>query len=330
MADVRDSAITTGDDDVDRDVRRFHRLVSAGFAHYPDFATVPRPEARRIAEDVRRPWTRGGPVMHSTEELRIGALKTRVRVHRPTAAAIHPALAYAHGGGWMLFSLDTHDRVMREYAARSGAAVVGIDYSLSPEVRFPRALDECVDVVCALRRGEVPGIDPTRIAIGGDSAGGNLSVAPNLKLRELGLPVLAAMLLNYGAFDDRHTPSYQRYDGDNYMLGAAEMDNFWVNYLRSDEDRQNPLACPLRGDLRGLPPAFVAIAECDILADQNRLMVDRLRAAGVEVESHVYAGATHSFLEAMSISALSVRAFDDESRWLQGRLAGPRSHGRAV
>src|SRR4029450_11898020 len=105
------------------------------------------------------------------------------------------------------------------------------------------------------------------------------------------------------------------------MLLSDEMDGFWRNYVRSDDDRENPLVCPLRADLHGLPPAFVAIAECDILADQNRLMVDRLRAAGVEVESHVYPGATHSFLEAMSISALAARALEDASRWLQGRFA---------
>ena len=283
-----------------------------------------------MAEEVRRPWTRGGPVMHSTDELRIGALGTRVRVHRPTPAAVHPGLIYIHGGGWTMFSLDTHDRVMREYAARAEVAVVGIDYSLSPEAKFPRALDECVDVVSALRRAEVPGIDAARLGVGGDSAGANLSVATNLRLRELGEPVLAAMLLNYGAFDDRHTASYRRYDGERYMLTADEMDGFWRNYIRADEDREDPLVCPLRANLRGLPPAFVAIAECDILADQNRLMVDRLRAAGVEVESHVYTGATHSFLEAVSISALSGRAYDDASKWLRGRLAGSRGHGHAV
>jgi len=329
MADLTDSATTEGDD-VDRDVRRFQQLVSAGFARYPDFGSMPHPDARGIAEEVRRPWTRGGPQMHSTEELRVGALQTRVRVHRPTPAAVHPALAYVHGGGWTLFSLDTHDRVMREYAARAGVAVVGIDYSLSPEAKFPRALDECVAVASALRRGEVPGIDTARVAIGGDSAGANLSVATNLRLRQLGEAVLSAMLLNYGAFDDHHTASYRRYDGDRYMLNADEMDGFWRNYIRTDADRQDPLACPLRADLHGLPPAFVAIAECDILADQNRLMVDRLRAAGVDVESHVYARATHSFLEAISISALSARAFDDASRWLGRRFAELRSHGQPV
>src|SRR5262245_43212574 len=100
MAEIRDSATTPPPDDVDPDVRRFHRLVSAGFARYPDFDRLPRPEARRIAEEVRRPWTRGGPTMHATEELCIGELGTRVRLHSPTSASRLPALVYAHGGGW--------------------------------------------------------------------------------------------------------------------------------------------------------------------------------------------------------------------------------------
>jgi acetyl esterase len=331
MADIRDPAGHPAHDDVDPDVRRFHRLVSAGFARYPDFDRLPRPEARRIAEEVRRPWTRGGPAMHATEELRIGELETRVRIHRPTGAAELPGLIYVHGGGWTIFSLDTHDRVMREYAGRAGVAVIGIDYSLSPEVRYPRALDECVAVVAALRAGAAgAAIDTARLAIGGDSAGANLAVATNLRLKAAGLPVLSAMLLNYGAYDRAHTPSYERYDGERYMLTASEMDGFWRNYLGSDDQRADPFACPLQADLRGLPAAFLTIAECDILADQNRLMADRLRAAGVRVEAHVYRGATHSFLESVSISALANRAFEEAAQWLRIMLSSRGGHGRTV
>jgi acetyl esterase len=319
----------TTTDDVDPDVRRFHRLVSAGFARHPDFDRLPYPEARRIAEDVRRPWTRGGPEMRATQELRLGALGTRVRVHRPSDATTLPALVYLHGGGWTLFSLDTHDRLMREYAARAGVAVVGVDYSLSPEHRFPRALDECVEVVSAIRAG-VTGLDPERVAIGGDSAGANLAVATSVRLLASGAAAPSGMLLNYGAYDRAHTASYRRYDGDRYMLTADEMDGFWRNYLRTEADAGDPLACPLRADLRGLPSAFLAIAECDILADQNRLMADRLRAAGVRVEAHVYRGATHSFLEAMSIAPLAVRAIEEASAWLRGVIPARVDHGRAV
>lgn len=311
-------------DDVDPQIRLFLRRMGAAYAAHPGLASASLPEARRIAEDVRAQWVRGGPQMAATEERHVGALRTRVRILRPRTDAALPALVYLHGGGWTMFSIDTHDRLMREYAARAGVAVVAVDYSLSPEARFPRALEETVDVIAWLRaHGAGHGIEPSRLAVGGDSAGANLSVASQLRLRELGRPVLSAMLLNYGVYTDRPSPSWERYDGPSYMLEADEMHRFWDNYLRSDADRADPLAMPLRADLRGLPPAFLAIAECDILADGNRLMAEALGAAGVTAEARTYPGATHSFLEAMSISDLANRALDDASAWLRGRLSAP-------
>lgn len=310
-------------DDVDPDIRLFQQRMSAGYAAFPDFAGLPLPQARRAAEEVRAQWVRGGPKMARTTELRVGALQTRIRIHMPQAPVAGskvPALLYLHGGGWTMFSLDTHDRLMREYAARAGIAVVGIDYSLSPEAKFPRAIEEILDVLQWLRAsGGEHGIDVARLASGGDSAGANLAVAAHLRLRDLGLPPTCAMLLNYGVFTDQHSPSMSRYDGPHYMLETGEMQWFWSNYLRGDADRGNPLAVPLHADLSGLPPAFLAIAECDILADGNHAMAAHLAAAGVEVEARSYAGATHSFLEAVSISALSDRALDESAAWLKAR-----------
>jgi acetyl esterase len=196
-----------------------------------------------------------------------------------------------------------------------------LDYSLSPEAKFPQAIDELLSVVAWLREdGAALGLDTGRVAIGGDSAGANLSVATNLRLREAGQPGLAGMLLNYGVFDHAPTPSYERYDGPRYMLTVEEMERFWQNYLRCEAERPLPLASPLRADLSGLPPAFMAIAQCDILADANREMAKKLEAAGVPVEAVVYEGATHSFLEAVSIAPLADRGLADASAWLQGVL----------
>ena len=310
-----------GQDDVDPQVRQFLQRLAAGYEAYPQLASAALPEARRIVEAVRAQWVQGGPEMASTEELRVGALGTRVRILRPRAAGDLPALAYFHGGGWTMFSIDTHDRLMREYAARAGIAVVAVDYSLSPEAKFPRALEEAVDVIGWLRlEGPGHGIDGSRLAVGGDSAGANLSVSSQLRLRGLGQPPVSAMLLNYGVYTDRITPSWQCYDGPSYMLESGEMNQFWTNYLRTDADRNDPLAVPLLGDLRGLPPAFMAIAECDILLDGNRMMAQALREAGVETETRLYPGATHSFLEAMSVSDLADRALDETSDWLTQRL----------
>ncbi|WP_407353324.1 alpha/beta hydrolase fold domain-containing protein [Luteimonas sp. R10] len=308
--------------DVDPEIRLFLQRMNAGYAAFPGFASASLAEARRIAERVRAPWVSGGPEMAASQELRIGALQTRARILRPRAGdAPLPSLIYLHGGGWTMFSIDTHDRLMREYAARAGVAVIALDYSLSPEAKFPRAIEETVDAIDWLRsHGAAHGVEASRMAVGGDSAGANLAVASQLRLRDLGRPMLSAMLLNYGAYSDRPTPSWTRYDGPSYMLGADEMRRFWSNYLRGDADRDDPLAVPMRADLRGLPPAFMAVAECDILADDNHAMAGALRSAGVDVEVRTYAGATHSFLEAMSISRLSNRALDDAARWLSTRL----------
>lgn len=312
-------AIPAGD--LDPEIRRFHRAITEGYAAHPRGPDHSVADSRRVAELVRAPWTAGGPAMASTEERRVGDLAVRVRIHRPRTGGDLPVLLYVHGGGWMLFSLDTHDRLMREYAARAGVAVVGIDYSLSPEAKFPRALEEIVSVAGWVRaEGAAAGLDPARIAIGGDSVGANMSVAANLLLRERGLPVLTAMLLNYGAFDHAVTPSHQRYGGDGYLLNSAEMEVFWAAYLRGPEDYAEPLAVPLRADLRGLPPACMSIARCDILLDGNLAMAAALRAAGVEVEKRVYDGASHSFLEAVSISPLADRALAEASDWLSRTL----------
>lgn len=313
---------TAARDDVDPHIRRFLDLTTADSLRFGGRPGLDPAERRQVAEKVRERWTSGGPAMHSTRELHVGSLGTRIRVHYPTGGnEALPALVYLHGGGWTIFSLDTHDRLMREYASRASCAVVGVDYSLSPEVKFPRALDEIVDVIGWLRsEGLAIGLDSYRLVIGGDSAGANLALAANLALRERGEAVTSGMLLNYGAYDMADRPSHKRYGSDDYMLTVPEMADFWASYLRGPADESDPLARPLLADLRGLPPAFLCIAECDILADENREMATRLRGAGDDVVERTYSGATHSFLEAVNISPLADRAFAEASSWLRLKL----------
>lgn len=308
-------------DDVDPDIRRFVAALNHGYGQFSDFAALPLPERRKAAEAVRAPWRAGGPAMARTVDVAVDGIK--LRLHVPDTAAPLPALLYVHGGGWTMFSVETHDRLMREYAGRAGVIVAGIDYSLSPEAKFPRALNEVVAAVAWLRReGRAHGIDTARIAIGGDSAGANLAVAACLTLRDRGQAPLCGMVLNYGAFQSRADDrSYARYDGPNYMLTVAEMDQFWENYLDGPAEPVNPLIAPLGADLHDLPPAFLTIAECDILADGNRAMAAKLAAADVTVTANVYRGATHSFLEAVSISSLAGRALEEASAWLRHTLA---------
>ena len=327
MDHARGEVASASGSDLDPDIRRFIRTVAGSAARFPGFDSAPFPQMRRWAEEVRAPWLQGGPAMLETRELSAPTRhgKVRVRVHRPERGKL-PGLVYLHGGGWTIFSIDTHDRVMREYAARAGCCVIGVDYALSPENKYPVALEQVVDVLrwLAEQGGELE-IDRHRLAIGGDSAGANLSVAASLMQRDLQRsPPLRGMILNYGAFIARcSAEACRRYGGAEYMLGCEEMSGYWRNYLRDDEDAEDPLACPMLAKLAGLPPAFLAIAECDILAEQSVEMARRLRAAGVPTHDVVYPGASHSFLEAMSIAAVSNSALADAAAWLRQAFLGP-------
>lgn len=323
---MTDTLATQAGADLDPAIARFIRETGEAYRQHEDLASLSNVEVRRICEAVRAPWREGGPGMVSTSERQVdtrhGAV--RVRVYNPSTDNSKPALIYLHGGGWTIFSLDTHDRVMREYAARAGVVVIGVDYALSPEAKFPVALEQTVDVALWLgEAGAAIGVDPDRIAIGGDSAGGNLALCASLMLRALGRDdLIKAMVLNYAVLDTDSTPEYrQRFGGPAYMLTPDEMTVFWTNYLTSPAERDDPLANPAKARLEGLPPAFLAIPECDLLTSQSLAMVDRLKAANVSVRAVVYPGASHSFLEAVAIAPVAGRAFDDASAWLGERFS---------
>jgi acetyl esterase len=311
--------------DLDPEIRRFVTEMSAAFARYPNFNDLSPVDMRRACEAVRAPWAAGGPTMARRIDRIVSTPvgDVRVRVHNPSSHLFKPALIYMHGGGWKLFSIDTHDRLMREYASRADVVVIGVDYALAPEARFPIAQQQVAHVVrWARQHARELDIDSNQIALGGDSAGGNLAITTALRLRDEGeLNAVSALVLNYAALDVYCAPeALRRYGYEGYMLGADEMLQFWRDYLRSHEDGHNPLACPMHADPRGLPPTFMVIPECDILTEQNWRLAKKLRSAGVHVETSFYKGATHSFLEAMSIAAISNQALDDTARWLRQRL----------
>lgn len=314
--------------ELDAGVRAFVEATTAESARLSGAGPNSLEERRRIAEQVRAPWRRGGPVMAQTSERTAGAAgrEARIRVYVPDDAddRLNGALVYMHGGGWTLFSLDTHDRLMREYADRSGLTVIGVDYALSPEARFPVALEQVAGMLVWLaREGRAVGVDPGRLAVGGDSAGANLALTACLKLRDQGqLPALRGLLLNYGVFEVTvSAEAAHAFGGPEFMLGADEMAAFWRNYLRGPADGRDPLACPMLADLAGLPPAFLAVAACDILAEQSVKLAGRFESAGSPARLEVYQGATHSFLEAVSVSPLADRAIEEASEWLRAVCA---------
>jgi acetyl esterase len=318
------------DDDLRPDVRRFQEVLAAAYAEHPPLDGLDVAQVRRITEAVRAPLAQGGPTMVRTDEYSLGAVShavhgpVRLRVHRPTHDAGLPALVYLHGGGWVFFSIDSHDRLMRELAARAGRVVIGVDYARAPEARFPVALEQTVAAFRWVHANAVLlDVDAGRIALGGDSAGANLALAAALVLRDSDAPAQPeALLLNYGVFsDDDSGESFTRFDGPGYTLTRDEMRGFWHEYLGEGAPRDNPLAMPLKADLRGLPRCCLVVPECDVLRDGSLTLARALDAAGVPFALQRHAGATHSFLEAVSFSPTAERAFEQASAWLRGEGA---------
>jgi acetyl esterase len=224
-----------------------------------------------------------------------------VRLYRPASApadAKLPALVYAHGGGWVFGNLDSHDVLCAQFALEAGIAVFHVDYRLAPEARFPGAFD---DVVAALKwvaaNGASVGIDPTRLAIGGDSAGGNLAAAVSLWARDHGGPKLLMQLLAYPVTDAVARAESYRHFEDGYGLNAVTMEWFFDHYTPDRTSRDDWRVSPLRAaSLAGLPPALVVTAGYDPLRDEGRAYAWRLQQEGTQADLVEFGGMLHGFL----------------------------------
>jgi acetyl esterase len=224
-----------------------------------------------------------------------GAL--RVRVYGPDDRTGRPVLVYFFGGGWTLGSLDTCDAVCRALTNAVGCVTVSVGYRLAPEHPFPAAVEDCAAGVrwAAAHAADLGG-DPDRLAVAGDSAGGNLAAAVSLLGRDRGGPPLRHQLLIYPNTDHRADTASLRASTDLLLFNRWSVDWYWGHYLADAADGENPLASPLRApDLSGLPAATVLTAEYDPLRDEGERYAERLRAAGVPVEARRYAGMPHGF-----------------------------------
>ena len=235
-----------------------------------------------------------------------------VRVYAASDAENLPMVAFFHGGGWVLSSVDGHDSLARRIAVRTGALVVSVDYRLAPEHPFPAPHDDCWAVTSWLaRHGAEIGGDPSRLAVCGDSAGGNLAAGVALRARDEGID-LALQALIYPCIDDRQ----DRYEsmvenGEGLFLTADDMVWFWDHFVPSNE-RLNPYAVPARAaDLSGCAPAYVQTAEYDPLRDEGEHYAARLRSAGVEVDVTRYPGVVHGFVSRWHVMARAADAHDD-------------------
>jgi acetyl esterase len=278
----------------------------------PPIETMAPVDARKFAAESIKPVGGTMEAVRSIENLRIPGPEGEipVRVYTPDSQEPRPGLVYFHGGGWVICDLDMYDVVCSAIARRSGAVVVSVDYRLAPENKFPAAVVDCyAATVWVAANAARLGIDPRRLCVGGDSAGGNLAAVVALKSRDEHGPHLSLQALVYPVTDlsSFATASYREF-ADGYHLTKCEMEWFRELYLRSPEDAANPEASPLlASNLRDLPAALVLTAECDPLRDEGQAYAQRLKEAGVPVIATCYAGMIHPFF---SLSGVLPQAFD--------------------
>ncbi|USK68438.1 alpha/beta hydrolase [Peribacillus asahii] len=242
----------------------------------------------------------------------------KARIYTPEGEGLFPIFIYLHGGGWVLGDLDTADAPCRSLANQAECIVVSVEYRLAPEHKFPIPLEDCYEAAkwVANYAREWKG-DPTRIAIGGDSAGGNLAASVAIKARDQVGPTFVSQVLIYPVTDASfNTPSYKE-SGEGYFLTQENMEWFTQQYLQKEEDKLNAFVAPLLAEnLSMLPPALVITAEYDPLRDEGLAYAKRLHLAGVQVESTCYEGMIHGFFWMAGIMDKGKQAIEQVARYL--------------
>jgi acetyl esterase len=251
-----------------------------------------------------------------------------VRLYAPTlrdSAQPLPVLLYFHGGGFTVGSIATHEPLCRHLAHLAQCAVVSVDYRLAPDWKFPTAVFDAWDSLAGLRdHAKVWGLDPQRIAVGGDSAGGTLAAVTAIAARDAGWPLSLQLLFYPGCAGHGGTNSHLRF-GKGFLLEDAHIDYFFGHYLRGAEDRNDWRFAPLDGvddsgavrDLDVVASAWLGLAECDPLTDEGMLYADRLRMAGVPVDLEVYSGVVHGFIQFGRAIPSAMTAHNDAARALR-------------
>ena len=289
---------------LDKEAQAF--LDAVRQANRPDYSTLPAAEARKLYKQTRGAVTPPAPEMSEVDNLAAPGPHGPIplRYYRPAGAAKRdalPVLVFFHGGGWVIGDLDTHDVVCRMLANEGQCAVVSVDYRMGPEAKFPAAVE---DAYAATRwvaeEAKSLRVDPTRLAVGGDSAGGNLAAVVSLMARDAkdrGGPKIAYQLLIYPATDMHMTTASHASYGEGHLLTRMAMDWFQAQYLSSAKDREDWRASPLLAkDLKGLPPAYVLVGGHDPLRDEGEAYAMAMKKAGVPVVFREFPGQIHGFV----------------------------------
>src|SRR5689334_16918800 len=265
-------------------------------------------QARKVLDDVQAAPIGKLPVDERWITVPADVGDVRVRIVRPAGAQGRlPVILYMHGGGWVLGNAGTHDRLVREFACGTGAALAFVEYDRSPEARYPVAIEQGYATArWIVREGAAHGLDPKRMAIAGDSVGGGMTAALTLMAHERGDVRFVHQSMYYPVTDAAmDTGSYEQF-AEGYFLTARSMAWFWDAYCPDLGRRSEPFASPLRAPdpmLAGLPPALLIVDEADVLRDEGEAYAARLRAAGVAVTTVRYDGITHDFMMLNPLSA---------------------------
>src|SRR5579862_4858929 len=290
----------------------------------PDRTTAGLAEVRAATDRIGAFLGEGSVPLKRERDLSLPGPHGQVpcRLYLPDGVERPPLIVYAHGGGFMQGSIPSWDHFLRDLVRQSGVAALSVDYQLSPEVKFPVAFEEMVAITRLMaKEGAGLGIDPARLALGGDSAGANLALAAALALRDAGEGALRFQLLLYGCFStDCDSPSWQRF-GQGAGLSQTQMKWIWETYLAEPEQREDWRAAPILADLQGVAPAHLIVGSLDPLLDDNNNLAEKLKAAGVPHDLTVYRGINHGFIRYGRLIGTSRRAIADCAAALKAGLA---------
>ena len=270
------------------------RIARAQRPPFPQLSPLQARAAYAAAAEVLEPPR---AALARVEDLQVpGPQPLPARLYAPSHERL-PVLLYLHGGGFVIGGLETHDSLCRQLALRSGAAVLALDYRLAPEHPFPAAVDDSWAALRWLAEADAAiGVDGTRLAVGGDSAGGTLAAVAAIHARDIGLPLALQLLVTPGTTAHADTPSHRLF-ANGFLLDAAAIAWFFDHYIPYHHRREWRFAPLLADDLDGVAPACLLLAECDPLVDEGLAYADRLRMAGVAVELELYRGLTHDFIK---------------------------------
>ena len=299
-------------------------LDQAAASGAPPFNMMTVQQAREAIGALFAPKGPREPVKSVEDRvINAGGVKLPVRIYTPEGKGPFPILVFFHGGGWVIGNCETHDTPCRALANGAGCIVVSVDYRLAPEHKFPLPVEDCYAATkwTALNAAGFGG-DPKRIAVGGDSAGGNLAAAVAQMATDRGAPTLVFQLLIYPATDSACDTASVRNNAEGYLLTKDSMHWFWNHYLQNENDGQNPYASPLRGQrLSNLPPALVITAEFDPLRDEGEAYANKMKQAGVSVVHTDYKGMIHGFFSLTDIMDQGKQAVKEACTQLRAAFA---------